>query len=184
MTEVAYTLSRPTLDDLPDYARLHGDPAVWAHFPSGRHTSVEQSRESLARDIADWDGAGLGFWIVRAADDALVPAGELLGVAGCRPAHDGLFWNLYYRLSPKAQGHGLARRLGHEAVAAANAAAAERPVVAYLLEHNHASRRTAERVGLTLQWRGPDAGNPDPDAVRLVFADRPLSPEALGALTP
>ncbi|MFD1858661.1 N-acetyltransferase [Aeromicrobium camelliae] len=184
MTDVAYTLSRPTLDDLPDYARLHSDPAVWQHFPSGRHTSVEQSREGLERDIADWDRDDLGFWIVRAADDTIVPRGQLLGVAGCRAAHDSLFWNLYYRLSPRAQGHGLARRLGQEAITAANRTRADRPVVAYLLEHNHASRRTAERVGLTLQWRGPDAGNPDPTAVRLVFADRPLSPAVLSALTP
>lgn len=184
MTDVAYTLTRPTLDDLPDYARLHSDPVVWTHFPSGRHTSIEQSREALERDIADWEDTGLGFWIVRAADDTVVPRGELLGVAGCRPAHQGLFWNLYYRLSPRAQGHGLARRLGQEAIAAANDARPDRPVVAYLLEHNHASRRTAERLGLTLQWRGPDAGNPDLAAVRLVFADRTLSPAALDALTP
>jgi len=28
-------------------------------------------------------------------------------------------------------------------------------------------------------WRGPDAGNPDPDAVRLVYADRPVDPDLL-----
>jgi hypothetical protein len=40
--------------------------------------------------------------------------------------------------------------------------------------HNVESRGRAERSGLTLVWRGRDAGNPDPDAVRLVYADRPL----------
>jgi hypothetical protein len=32
-------------------------------------------------------------------------------------------------------------------------------------------------------WRGPDVGNPDPDAVRLVYADRPLSGELLDRVT-
>ncbi len=49
------------------------------------------------------------------------------------------------------------------------------PVIAYLLEHNHASAAVAKKVGLTLVDRGPDAGNPVPSAVRLIFADRPLT---------
>jgi hypothetical protein len=47
-------------------------------------------------------------------------------------------------------------------------------VIAYLVEHNERSRGRAERSGLSLVWRGPDAGNPDPAAVRLIYADRPL----------
>ena len=62
--------------------------------------------------------------------------------------------------------------MGLAAVDAAHDVAPERPVLAYLLEHNHASRRTAEKVGLRLVWRGPDADNPDPEAVRLVYLDR------------
>jgi hypothetical protein len=52
-------------------------------------------------------------------------------------------------------------------------------VIAYLLEHNAESRGRAEKAGLSLVWRGPDAGNPDPDAVRLVYADRPLTDDVL-----
>ncbi|WP_200936574.1 hypothetical protein [Rhodococcus sp. Leaf278] len=47
--------------------------------------------------------------------------------------------------------------------------------MAYLLEHNVASARVAQRAGLELITRGPDVGNPDAAAVRLVYADRPLS---------
>jgi hypothetical protein len=32
---------------------------------------------------------------------------------------------------------------------------------------------------LQLLWRGPDAGNPDPDALRLVYADRPIDGDLL-----
>jgi hypothetical protein len=40
----------------------------------------------------------------------------------------------------------------------------------------------AERAGLTLQWRGPDRGNPDPGAIRPVYADPPLTPDVLSVL--
>jgi hypothetical protein len=59
----------------------------------------------------------------------------------------------------------------------------DRPVIAYLLEHNRESRGRAERSGLEFVWRGPDAGNPDPDAVRLVYADRPLDADLLDRVT-
>jgi hypothetical protein len=55
--------------------------------------------------------------------------------------------------------------------------------VAYLLEHNERSRGRAEKAGLSLVWRGPDAGNPDPAAVRLVFADRDLDDALLARIT-
>ena len=80
--------------------------------------------------------------------------------------------NLYYRFSPDVQGNGYATELARVALAAAKAVRPERPVVAFMLEHNTASWRVAERVGMHHLWTGPDAGNPDPTAVRLVYADR------------
>ncbi|MGZ4643601.1 MAG: hypothetical protein ACXVX8_15890, partial [Blastococcus sp.] len=59
----------------------------------------------------------------------------------------------------------------------------DRPVIAYLLEHNVQSRVRAEKAGLSLVWRGPDAGNPDAAAVRLVFADRPLDDALLARVS-
>ena len=56
-------------------------------------------------------------------------------------------------------------------------------MIAYLLEHNAESHGRAERAGLSLVWRGPDAGNPDPGAIRLVYADRPLEHEVLERVT-
>jgi hypothetical protein len=49
-----------------------------------------------------------------------------------------------------------------------------------LREHSSATARLARSIGLRLAWRGPDTGNPDPDAVRLVLADRHPD-DALGA---
>jgi hypothetical protein len=39
------------------------------------------------------------------------------------------------------------------------------------------------RWGSSPEWRGPDAGNPDPTAVRLVYADRPVDDELLARVT-
>ena len=76
-------------------------------------------------------------------------------------------------------GNGLAAELVTTAIECAHTLAPDRPVIASLLEHNGESRGRAERAGLSQVWRGPDAGNQDPDAVRLVFADRPLADDLL-----
>lgn len=89
-------------------------------------------------------------------------------------------WNLYYRVAAEHHGHGYATEVARAGVDAAARQAPDEPVVAYLLEHNEASRRTAERVGLSLVWRGPD--REVPDGIRLVLADRPLDETTLDTL--
>lgn len=173
-------LTAPTDQDLGELHALHSDPAVWTHLPSGRYTELAQTQGLVARYRAGWRRYGLDTWVVRlrAAPDPR----PLIGMGGCS-LRDELAWNLYYRLTPTAWGHGYAQEL----VAAARAAAAQvrpdLPVVAYLLEHNTGSKRAAERAGLELVWRGPDAGNPDPGAVRLIYADRPVGEETLARFT-
>ena len=56
------------------------------------------------------------------------------------------------------------------------------PITATILEHNLASRAVVGKSGLVQVWRGPDAGNPDPDAVRLIYTDRQLSPKVVKML--
>lgn len=81
------------------------------------------------------------------------------------------------QVRPEAQGKGFASEPAQAAIPAARALRPELPVTALLLEHNFASKSVAEKSGLNLVWRGPDEGNPDPDAVHLVYADRNLTPE-------
>lgn len=159
---------------------LHADPAVWEHFPSLRHPDVERTRQMLVRQQEGWDRHGLGSWVARLADDEGSP-GRLVGVGGCSVRHD-VAWNLGYRLCRDAWGYGYAQELIAAARAAAGQLRPDLPVTAYLLAHNVGSRRAAERAGLTQVWRGPDAGNPDPDAVRLVYADRDLDAATVDAL--
>jgi len=123
--------------------------------------------------MAEWQRDGLGVWVVRRHGD---PA--IIGYGGCSIKRD-TFWNLGYRFAFEAQGHGFATEVSVEGIRQAKVQRGDLPIVAYLLAHNRASARVAEKVGLTLVHEGPDAGNPDPDAVRLVYADRALSPDVL-----
>jgi len=168
-------LDEPVAGDADDLLAIHADPASWRHFPSGRVTDPAAGATMVTASGRRFERDGLAYWSVR--DEA---GGPVVGRGGCAVPDEALeadatgrgWWNLYYRLDQRVLGRGYATEMGEAAVAAAHDVAPERPVLAYLVEHNVASRRTAERLGLRLVWRGPDAGNPDPGAVRLVFLDR------------
>ncbi|MBD8059186.1 GNAT family N-acetyltransferase [Cellulomonas sp. JH27-2] len=167
---------RPPLEtDLDGLFAVTSDPRLWQHFPTLRHTSPDQTVTRIREWGTSWREAGLGTWAVRERGDE-----RIVGNGGCTLVRD-TFWNLGYRLAVDVQGKGYATELSREAIRRANDLAPDVPVVAYLLEHNTASARVAERVGLTLVHRAPDSGNPDPGAVRLVFADRPLDEVQLEA---
>jgi RimJ/RimL family protein N-acetyltransferase len=175
-------------DDLDEHFALMSDPGVWAHLPSGRHTDPAKTAEGIEHSVGHWSRDGLGYWTARLRRDLADPPvglepGAVVGTGGCARREGTAWWNLYYRLTPAAWGLGLAAELVTAAIDAAQAVDPDRPVVAYLLEHNVESRGRAERAGLSLVWRGPDAGNPDPAAVRLVYADRPLTGALLGQVT-
>jgi RimJ/RimL family protein N-acetyltransferase len=170
-------LTAVTETDLDDLHALSADPRVWEHFPSGRHLNLDATVRQLGMFRDSWDEVGLGYWTARRRQ-----TGEFVGVGGCA-LRQGPAWNVYYRIRPEAQGHGYASELVGAGLKAARDARPDLAITAFLLEHNVASRRTAERAGLQLAWRGPDVGNPDPGAVRLVYADRPLTEEQITAMT-
>ncbi|MFD1721864.1 GNAT family N-acetyltransferase [Amnibacterium endophyticum] len=162
-------MSAPRLGDVRALHEILQDPAVWQHYPSLRHTSIDQTQAAVSRWIDQWEREGLGTWVVR-----LRGAGAVVGYGGCSVLHDAV-WNLGYRFAASAQGNGYATELARVALTHAQTHRPNLPVVAYLLEHNLASSNVARKVGLSLVHRGPDQGNPDPAAVRLIYADRPLS---------
>lgn len=167
-------LDIPSRDDLPELFAIYSDPRVWTHFPSLRHTNVERTGRMIDLWTEAWSTLGLGPWMVRGVDDDSV-----LGHAGCSP-RDG-WWNLSYRFAAETHGQGLATEAADPALSIAPTVK-DVPVIAYLLEHNRASQRVAHKLGLTLQHRGPDAGNTDPEAVRLIYSDRELSDDQLAAI--
>jgi len=176
--------------DLAEHHALLSDPGVWTHLPTGVHTDRARTAEGIGHAVGHWAADGLGYWTARlrehlAADQlpAGLTPGATVGVGGCVVRAGTDWWNLYYRLTPAAWGRGLAAELVGTALDAARTVAPDRPVIAYLLEHNAESKGRAERSGLTLRGRGPDAGNPDPDAVRLVYTDQPVSEDLLARVT-
>jgi RimJ/RimL family protein N-acetyltransferase len=170
-------LNAITEHDIDEIYGLNSDQRVWAHFPSGVHTSRERTAAQVAAQAAAWERDGLGYWTARLLE------GTFAGVGGCS-VKEQVAWNVYYRFRPEAQGQGLASELVREACAAAATVRPDLPITAFLLEHNLASKAVAEKAGLRLVWRGPDTGNPDPAATRLVYADRDLMPDVLTKLLP
>lgn len=153
-------------DEVSQLHSIYSDAATWAHLPAGRFTEVDQTRRLLEAWRRCWSEDGLGPWLVRRRGEERV-----LGNAGVALRH-GTSWNLGYRFAPAAQGHGYAAEACRPALQRARQARPDVPVVASLLAHNTRSAALAERLGLILVHRGPDSGNPD--AVRLVYADRAL----------
>lgn len=169
-------LRAPEADDVAGLFEICGDPRVWTHFPSLRHTRAATTAAMLERWERVWDRDGIGTWVVRREGES-----RIIGYGGCSLLQ-GAVWNLGYRIGADEQGRGYATEVARAAIGAARGVDAARAVVAYLLEHNTGSAAVARKVGLHLVDRGPDVGNPDPEAVRLVFADRPLSAAELAAV--
>ncbi len=165
----------PDPADVTELFALYAHPEVWRHDPVTRHVDDGQSARMIERWRAGW-AAGLGMWVAR------LPDGDLVGIGGCFVRH-GVAWNLGYRLMPEFWGQGYAQEIIAAAVDAARTLRPDLPMTAYLLDGNDRSRRATERAGLRLVWRGPDANNPDPAAVRLLYADRSLDDALIRLLT-
>lgn len=161
-------------DGLDAVHALYADERVWRHAPQGRHTSMAQTRAMVGEWIEEWRVAGLGQWEARRRAD-----GKFLGNVGCASRSGGSWWSLSYRLHPDAQGQGFATEAATVAISAARAVAPARPIIASLLEHNSASRRVAESVGMVLVHPGPDPRSAGVVVTRLLFADGPVSSETI-----
>ncbi|MFI5958424.1 GNAT family N-acetyltransferase [Cryptosporangium sp. NPDC051539] len=169
-------LTVPSESDVPDLFAMYSDPQVWAGDPLARHEFPDQTTGLVIRWRSGWAHDSLGMWVARTTD------GDLVGIGGCFVRYD-VAWNLGYRLRSEFWGRGLAQEISRAAIAAAGVLRPELPMTAYLLEGNLRSQRATERAGLRPIWRGPDAGNPDPHAIRLLYADRDLTPAEIRLLT-
>lgn len=168
-------LSRAVSADLDAIFAIQNDPRVWTHYPSLRHTDPETTLQMMERWSRSWAQAGLGSWVARLRD-----TGEIIGNGGCTLLRDEV-WNVGYRIAADHHGRGYATELARAGIEQARIIAPDRPVIAFLVEHNRASAHVAEKLGLELVHRAPDVGNPDPAVMRLVYADRPLTPAQLAA---
>jgi RimJ/RimL family protein N-acetyltransferase len=139
------TFRRMGEEDLDDLAALFGDPQVMAHYP--HPFSRDEALEWIHWNQRGYARDGYGLWVLHDAE------GRFVGDCG-------LTWQLVdgeehlelgYHLRPERQGEGLAT----EAAAACRDLARARGIdrlIAIVAPDNLASRRVAERVGLTL-WK-------------------------------
>jgi len=165
----------PEQADLERLFALYSDPQVWGPDPLSRHVDPAQTERMIGNWRAAWERDGQGMWTAWDGD-------EFVGIGGCFVRY-GVAWNLGFRLRPPHWGRGYAQEISAAAIVAAHQRHVELPVTAYLLEGSDRSRRAVERTGLCRVWRGPDAGNPDATAVRLLYSDQPLLPTVLSTLT-
>ncbi len=142
-------LRPPTVDDLDDVFRIHGDPRTNVHNPAGPDPDREASRARLAEWLAHWDEHGFGYWVVEADDGAVI---GFCGV-GTETWLGRPVLNLYYRFAPEVWGRGIASAVAADVIRQAAEHSPDRPVLAYTTEDNLGSQRTALAAGLV---RRPD----------------------------
>jgi [ribosomal protein S5]-alanine N-acetyltransferase len=152
-------------DDAEELFVIMSDPAGWWYQPAARHTELQTTIVFCEWVVEMWLSDGLSYWTARGLDSE-----DIVGLGGAR-RHRDRTWNLSYRIATSHQGHGLATEVS---IAARHAAAIIDPSVAFIAwvdEHNTASRRVAERIGLKNQ--GPRA-DPGDGEIRLAYSDRRL----------
>jgi RimJ/RimL family protein N-acetyltransferase len=162
-------LRAPEYGDLDDLFELYADEQVWRDDPMSRQTTRAQTADMIDRWRSGWSRDGLGMWVAR--DPA---TRSLVGVGGAFVRYD-VAWNLGYRLRHDYWGQGFAQEISRAAFDASSELRPDLPMTAYLVEGNVRSQRATERTGLHLVWRGPDVGNPNPRAIRLLYSDRQLA---------
>lgn len=149
------------LDDAEDAFAMYGDPKVTRTLPDEMaHASVEDTREWLARKIAERNAAPastLGSWAVVDRQSRRVIGGALLDHA---PINGGNPVEIGYHVARSAWGKGYATELGHALLRYGFEVASLQQIVAATLPDNTASRRVLEKLGMRYAGLGDYAGFP------------------------
>jgi ribosomal-protein-alanine N-acetyltransferase len=174
-------LSIPHDDDVEDLFAMYSDPRVAEGDQLLRHSSIEQTREAVARAISAWERDGTGLWVLR-ANEMDSASTDLIGVGGCGLL-GGRAWNLSFTLRPEHWGKGYAQEVAAAGIEQAKFLRPDLPVTAVVAEHNARSHRAVERAGLSRLWQGSDSHDSEPEAMIALYADRPLSDAQIQWLT-
>ena len=146
-------------EDLEPYARICADAGVMRYIGSGFPLSREQSEAQISGFVRHWDQRGFGLWAVEHK-----ATGAFIGFVGL--AHqDG--WTesehkteIGWRLDPAYWGRGLATEGAVASVRYGFEELGLERIISIIQPENAASRRVAEKAGLTLRgetrWRGDD----------------------------
>ncbi|MDA4895266.1 GNAT family N-acetyltransferase [Streptomyces sp. MS2A] len=129
--------------DLDDLARLLGDPEVMAYYPAPRTRA--ESAAWIANQQRRYDEDGHGLWVVETLD------GDFVGDCG-------ITWQTYngirvrevgYHVRPELQGVGHATEAAQACVDLVRLHFAPTLLTAIIHPENAASRRVAEKLGMT-----------------------------------
>lgn len=157
-------LRRPELGDPASVHAVHTDPRVWAYHPSGRHESLDQTRELLDEVVEHGAAHGFGDWTLVADGIGIV------GLGGLR--HHELegesVLNAYYRLAPESQGRGYATR-----VLAAGLTHVAPVLVLPVVVRTHPENAAAIRVALKLGLEDSGVQGPQGHRFRVLRSSQP-----------
>ena len=142
--------------DVEPYARLCADPEVMRFIGKGSVLNREQSRAQVSRFAEHWDGRGFGLWALEEKG-----SGAFVGFAGLAHQED---WSegehkteVGWRLDRAFWGHGLATEAAKAGVAYGFETLGLERIISIIQPGNTASRRVAEKAGLTprgeTRWR-------------------------------
>ena len=137
--------------DFEDYAALRTDREVHRHLDCGPEPwDRGRSWRHLAFLIGHWYLGGIGTWALEEK-----ATGDFLGYAGFAEAEGWPGCELNWGLVRRSWGNGFATEAGRAALDYAFTVLGRDEVISLILPENHASRRVAERLGLTPQGRHP-----------------------------
>ncbi len=150
-------LRRWLKEDLEPYARLCADPGVMRFIGNGSTLNREQSGEQVSRFVRHWDDRGFGLWAVEEKE-----SGAFVGFAGLSYQED---WpegehktEVGWRLDRAFWGRGLATEAAKASVTYGLETLGLERIISIIQPENTASRRVAEKAGLTprgeTRWRG------------------------------
>jgi [ribosomal protein S5]-alanine N-acetyltransferase len=135
-------LRRPVAADVEWVAGLHADPRNYTHDPGGAHPP-DRARTVAEMTMRNWARDGISYWLVEHAGEPVGMAGITMVALAGRPS-----WNLYYRFTPAARGHGLGTEAAREALVVAALIDPARPVIVRTRPPNAPARKLAEGIGL------------------------------------
>ena len=142
--------------DVEPYARLCADPEVMRFIGNGSTLTREESVEQISRFSRHWEERGFGLWALEER-----ASGTFIGFAGLAYQEDwaegGHKTEVGWRLDRAFWGRGLATEAAKASVAYGLEKVGLERIVSIIRPENTASRRVAEKAGLTLRgetrWR-------------------------------
>ena len=144
-------------EDLDPYARICADPQVTRYLTRGR-LSPQQSEEQVSGFVRHWAQRDFGLWAVEHK-----ASGAFIGFVGLMHQHD---WpigehktEVGWRLDRAFWGQGLATEGARVSVRHGFEELGLERIISIIMPENFASRRVAEKAGLTLRGELPFKGH-------------------------